>query len=82
MKGQVFKPLIEGLTWCEIIAEALRTANLDVNMSTGWDSDAQRNVADHIIAALRRSCRPDPLDLEVERLRAELESCGVPGAGR
>ena len=80
MKGQVFEPLIKGPTWREIIAKALRTT-VDVD-NDAWDEETRLALADHILAAMRRSYRPDPLDFDIERLRAELEGCGVPGAGR
>jgi hypothetical protein len=79
-KKQVFEPLINGPTWREIIAEAL--GEIGPGIAGAWDRERTLAMADCILAAMRRSYRPDPLDLEVVRLRAALEWCGVPGAGR
>lgn len=58
MKGQVFKPLVEGPTWREIIVEALRATELDTCM---WSEETRGELADHVLAAMRRHARYGPL---------------------
>jgi hypothetical protein len=60
MKGQVFDPLIKGPAWREIIAEAIRTTPIDM-IDHDTVEEQRLFMADHILAALRRSAKEGPL---------------------
>jgi hypothetical protein len=57
-----YNDLVKGLTWREIIAEALRTAPVSAIVDKNATMEDQRlALADHILAEMRRHAKYGPL---------------------